>query len=172
MHVDVRELLSGKKSVILEKWFNKVLEAYPAESSGFLKNKKKQFSNPLGYTISQALEGLLDALLEEELDFVRIAPLLDSVIRIRAVQDLAPSQALAFLFHLKKIIREEIGSDETQTLREREAIESKIDAMALISFDVYMKCREKIYELKSDELRNMTYRLLQKANLVREVRGE
>jgi len=44
--------------------------------------------------------------------------------------------------------------------------------MALISFDIYMKCREKIYELKTDELRRMTYRLLQKANLVREVRGE
>jgi hypothetical protein len=32
----------------------------------------------------------------------------------------------------------------------------------LYAFDLYMGCREKIYDLKAQESRNMTFRLLQK----------
>lgn len=169
MNRGVRDRLVEKKSAILERWFDKVIETYPADASGFLKNKKRQFANPVGYTLSRGLENLLDLLLEEgEMDFEKISPVLDGIIRIRAVQDLAPSQALAFVFHLKKVIREELGR-ETAPSEETAALESRIDALALISFDLYMKCREKIYDLKANELRNMTFRLLQKANLVCEI---
>lgn len=170
MSTDTRDLLAGKKSAILERWFDKVIEAYPAEASGFLKGKKKQFTNPVGYTVAQGLETLLDELFrEEKMDFDKISPVLDSIIRIRAVQDLTPSQALAFVFHLKKVIREELGNGDAISSEERETLESKIDAVALVSFDIYVKCREKIYDLKTNELKNMTFRLLQKANLVCEI---
>jgi hypothetical protein len=166
----VRDLLSKKKSAVLERWFDIVLETYPSDTSGFFKNKKKQFANPVGYTISQGLESILEELLrEQELDIDKISPLLDSIIRIRAVQDLTPSQALVFVFRLKKVLREELESAGFARSEETEALESRIDAMALISFDLYIKCREKIYDLKANELRNMTFRLLQKANLVCEI---
>jgi hypothetical protein len=41
--------------------------------------------------------------------------------------------------------------------------------MALLSFDVYMKCKERIYEIKADEVKRMTFRLIQRANLICEV---
>ncbi len=44
--------------------------------------------------------------------------------------------------------------------------ESRIDAIALHAFDSFMKCREKIYEIKTNETKNMTFRLLQKAQLI------
>ncbi|MCL4474928.1 MAG: RsbRD N-terminal domain-containing protein [Nitrospirae bacterium] len=170
MSRDVRDLLSRKKSALLERWFDIVLETYPSESSGFLKNKKRQFANPVGYTISQGLEDLLDELLQErEMDIEKVSSVLDSIIRIRAVQDVTPSQALAFVFRLKKVLREEGGTAPSEEI---EALESRIDAIALISFDLFMKCREKIYDLKANELRNMTFRLLQKAKLVCEIPGE
>ena len=43
--------------------------------------------------------------------------------------------------------------------------ESKIDTMALLAFDIYMKCREKIYEIKLDEVkgeRERLFRLLER----------
>lgn len=170
MSRDVRDLLSRKKSALLERWFDIVLETYPSDSSGFLKNKKRQFANPVGYTISQGLEHLLDELLQErEMDLEKVSSVLDSIIRIRAVQDVTPSQALAFVFRLKKVLREEGGTAPSEEI---EALESRIDAIALISFDLFMKCREKIYDLKANELRNMTFRLLQKAKLVCEIPGE
>jgi len=54
---------------------------------------------------------------------------------------------------------------------ELKEIELRIDSLALLAFDLFMACREKIYELKANEARNMTYRLLQKAKLVCEVEG-
>jgi hypothetical protein len=42
-------------------------------------------------------------------------------------------------------------------------IDSVIDDLALFAFDLYMRCREKIYDLKAQEARDMTFRLLQKA---------
>ena len=170
MSAAVRDLLSEKKSSILERWFDIVLEAYRSEASGFFKKGKRQFANPVGYTLSQGLESVLDELLrEQELDVDKISPALDSIIRIRAVQDLTPSQALVFIFRLKKILREEIERAGFAHSEEIEVLESRIDVIALISFDLYIKCREKIYDLKANELRNMTFRLLQKANLVCEI---
>jgi hypothetical protein len=168
-----RDLLSGKKSAVLERWFDIVLETYPLDASGFLRKKKRQFTNPVGYTIFQGLESILDELLEErELDVDKISPLLEGIIRIRAVQDMSPSQALVFIFRLKKVLREELESSGLLPSEEIEVLESRIDAIALISFDLYIKCREKIYDLKANELRNMTFRLLQKANLVCEIPKE
>ena len=46
------------------------------------------------------------------------------------------------------------------------AFDSAVDDLALFSFDIYLKCREKIYELKAKEATNMTYRLLQQARLI------
>ncbi len=49
------------------------------------------------------------------------------------------------------------------------ALESRIDDMALLAFDLFMGCREKIYELRANEVRNRTVRLLKKADLIVEI---
>jgi hypothetical protein len=75
---------------------------------------------------------------------------------------------------LKKIIRDEISSDlRESTLRsELDEMESKIDILALLSFDIFMKCREKLYDLKANELRDRTLWLLKKSNLLTETPDE
>lgn len=154
----------------MERWFDVALETYPADSSSFLRNKKRQFANPVGHTIFEGLEHILDELLKEQgLDIDRISPALDNIIRIRAVQDTTPSQALVFVFRLKKILRDEVERAEVAHPKDIEILEARIDMIALTAFDLYVKCREKIYELKANELRNMTFRLLQRANLVCEI---
>ena len=168
--MDPRNLLSEKRPAILNRWFNAVLDTYPADTSAFLKKQKNQFANPVGHTIHQGMEHILDALLQGT-DLDRIAPSLDNIIRIRAVQDLTPSQAVGFILSLKKIIREELGSNtrEHSASGELPGLEERIDALALMSFDIYIQCREKIYELRANETKRLTYRLLQRANLVCEL---
>jgi hypothetical protein len=98
-----------------------------------------------------------------------VSRFLDSIVRIRAIQDFAPSTALAFILQLKKVVRQELGSKILQQpgiAGELAAYESAVDDLALFAFDLYMKCREKIYELKANEARNMTFRLLQQAHLI------
>ncbi len=161
----MRELLSARKTAILDRWFAVALESYPAETLSFLKSRDRQFANPVGYALYQGLESLWEALvLEQEPDIALISPVLDSIVRIRAIQGLPPSQALAFLVHLKKLVREELGISNTVPSERLRTLESRIDFLVLASFDVYMKCREKVYELKADEARRETYRLTQMAN--------
>lgn len=157
-----------KKSTILKKWFDAVVETYPNETSTFLKKQKAQFTNPVGYTLSEGIEHLFDALLQGMIPDT-VSRFLDSIIRIRAIQEFSPSEALSFIFQLKKVVRQELGKEilEQQGLAEElVAFDSAVDDLALFSFDLFMKCREKIYELKANEAKNMTFRLLQQARLI------
>lgn len=147
-----------------------ILETYPADTSTFLKKQKDRFANPVGSTISQGIEGLFDELLKE-MDSDKVSTFLDKIIRVRAVQDFSPSQAMAFIFLLKKVIREELGREirENGLAEELLKLESRIDILALLSFDIYMKCREKIYEIRVNEVKNTVHMLLKRANLICEI---
>ena len=173
LDINLKDLLLEKKSTILKRWFNMILETYPSDTSNFLKKQKNCFANPVGYNISQGINGIFDELLNEA-DTDKVSPFLDNIIRIKAVQDFSPSQAMSFIFLLKKAIRESLGNKihETHISKELLLFESKIDNLALLSFDIYIKCRERIYEIKADEVRRMTFRLLQRANLICEIQGQ
>jgi hypothetical protein len=99
----------------------------------------------------------------------KVSAFLDSIIRIRAIQDFTPSEAVAFIFHLKKVIRQELGGEvlkQPGMSDELSTFDTAIDDLALYAFDLYMRCREKIYDLKAQESKNATFRLLQKAKLI------
>jgi len=160
--------LQERKSAILKTWFDAVVETYPDETSAFLKKKKAQFTNPVGYTLLEGLEHLFDALLQGMLPDT-VSQFLDSIVRLRAIQEFTPSEAVMFIFQLKKVVRQELGNELLQQqgiIEELATFESAVDDLALYAFDLYVKCREKIYELKANEAKNMTFRLLQQARLI------
>ncbi|MBM4276134.1 MAG: hypothetical protein FJ134_17020 [Deltaproteobacteria bacterium] len=147
-------LLSTKKSLILDRWLNQILANYPPETAQFLKREKDRFDNPLGYRITQGITELYQGLLSGA-DREQLLCSLDEVIRIWAVQDFTPSQALAFVFLLKKVVRDELAQ-ELKNPELAEAcldLESRIDGLALLGFDVYMKRREKLCEIRVDEIK-------------------
>jgi hypothetical protein len=162
----IREQLKEHREKILNRWFESILKTYPAETVRFLKNTKDQFHNPVGQTIKEGIEGIFLELTGEG-EIERITPFLDRIIRIRAIQDFTLSEAVAFIFQLKGIIRQEIDVNKIDS-DELAALDRKIDELGLRTFDIYMGCREKIYELKATELRNWTYKLLERANLLKE----
>jgi hypothetical protein len=170
--LNLKDLLKKQRSSIIDKWFDRIVDSYPADTAGFLK-RKGGFANPVGQTASQGIEDIFDGLLLDA-DPSEIAPFLDSIIRVRAVQDFSPSQAVNFIFLLKKIIQDEIATYlQDGTIRgELDELESKIDTLALLSFDIFMKCREKLYDLKANELRDRTLWLLKKSNLLTEMPDE
>jgi hypothetical protein len=165
--MSLEKLLTDRKSTILNRWFDLSIESYPEETARFLKNKKNRFSNPVGYILSQELEPIFNGLFSG-VDLEKMQPFLENIIRIRAVQDFSPSQAMAFIFLLKQVIREEMDQEiqENRIGQELLEIESRIDTLALLAFDLFMRCREKIYDLKANEVKRRTVRLLKRANLV------
>jgi hypothetical protein len=170
MDSTLMDLLEKKKSAILRRWFDVIIETYPSDTSGFLKKQKDQFANPVAYTISRGIESILEALLEGK-DLAEGLPFLDDIIKVRAIQDFTPSKAMSFVFLLKKVVREELEKEIKQSPVADALLdfESKIDELALLAFDKYIKCREQIYKLKTDELKRMTFKLLKKANLMSEI---
>ncbi len=166
--MNLKQHLIEHRSAIQKKWFDAIAESYPSETSSFLKKQKAQFTNPVGYTLAEGLEHLFGALVKEMLpEDVKL--FLDSIVRIRAIQEFTASEAVSFIFRLKPVIRQELGPDilnQEGIAEELAAFEFAIDDLALFAFDLYMKCREKIYELKANEARNMTFRLLQQAKLI------
>ncbi len=106
----LKNLLSAKKSAVLERWYNAILDTYPSDTSGFLKKQKNPFLNPVGSTIFKGIEGLYNELLHE-CETERVSQFLDNIIHIRAVQDFSPSQGIIFVLLLKKAIREEIKEE-------------------------------------------------------------
>lgn len=163
----LEKVVAEKKSAIVKRWFDLTIKAYPEETAGFLKNKKNRFANPVGHILFQEMGSILEGL-SQGVNLNTLQPFLENIIRIRAVQDFSASQAVAFVFMLKEVIREEIAQEieENRIGKALLELESRIDTMALLSFDIFMKCREKIYDLKANELQNRTVRLLKRAKLV------
>jgi len=166
-------LLSEKRTEIIRKWVDAVLATYPADTSNFLKKQENRFSNPVGHTVNQGIEGIYDELLKGA-DPEAVGPLLDGIVRVRAVQDFSASSAVSFVFLLKPIIRDELASAGGNDILYGELLqfESRIDDLALLSFDIFMKCKEKLYDIRANEMKNMTYRLIQRANKLDGAREE
>lgn len=145
-----REALERKRSAILKEWIARTLQSYADQTSRFLLDEKDPFRNPVGHALKEGLPVLFDELVGG-MDAARITPALDSIVRIRAVQDFTASQAVAFVFLLKRIVHEELAGENLAALEER------IDELALLAFDLFMKCREKIYEIKANEARRRVF---------------
>ncbi|MGB9710357.1 MAG: RsbRD N-terminal domain-containing protein [Thermodesulfovibrio sp.] len=165
----INDLLSKKKESIIEKSFNLTISTYPENTQAFFKEKKKQFTNPVGYTIYQGIQDIIDRLINDESLDSFILPL-EEIIKIRAVQDFSPSQAVGFIFFIKKAVYEEL-SKEIAPDKLLEFL-SQIDSLALVAFDIFMKYREKIYDLKAKELIDRTWWILKKYNIVSEIENE
>ena len=111
----------------------------------------------------------MDALLENA-GQDHLAQQLDALIRIRAVQTMfTPSQATAFILDLKKVIRNTLKADLQETDMQSQLLEfeKRIDRLLLIAFDIFVRCREKIYSMKATEEQSKIYRAFERAGLVR-----
>jgi hypothetical protein len=172
--MSLNNLLERNKDDIVKQWLVSVIDTYPADTSKFIKNQKDPFANPVGNTLSVNLGPLFDELLNE-MDYKSIASYLYPILRVRAVQPiLSSSQSTGFIFSLKKVIREVLKKElsDPDILKELLRFESKIDELTLIAFDIYMKCREQVYEIKANEVRNRTFRAFERAGLLTEISAD
>ena len=168
--MSLQNLLLQKRSPIVKKWCDLILQTYPEQSQAFLRKQKDRFANPVGCTIFEGIESIYDELVGEA-DSDKISLFLDNIVRVRAIQDFSPSRAVGFVFGLKKIIKDELESEIRQEgiSEEWAAFESRIDSLALLCFDIYTECRQKIFDIRVNEVRNQSARLLKMAGLVYEI---
>lgn len=150
----LKELLTENKSRILRKWLDMVLDTYPAETARFLKDEKDQFANPVAYTIKCNLELLLDDLIDKSRD-ESVLPHVEEIVRIRAVQDFSPSQAVSFVWLVKEPIIDEMKKQSATKGMYLEWLqfEKEINRLSAIAFNVYSACKDSIYRIRIKELK-------------------
>jgi len=170
---DLGKFISRKKTTILKKWFDKAIQSYEPDTAKFLINQKDPFANPVGSNTLKGLGGLLDQL-TKDLDPKAVHSYLDPIVRIRAVQAFTPSQATVFILSLKQVLREMLGIklQDPQMAKAFMDFESKIDRLCLMAFDIFVGCKEKIYQISANETRNRTFRAFERAGLLSEKRED
>jgi len=141
-----------RRENLLARWRKKMLAAYPADSAKFYGRECNGFANPVGQTIIENGEQLLNLVLDEGTD-EEVRAALDPIIRIRAVQELSPSAALAFVPALKTAFREEIQELHTDnaTSNALAALDARVDEVLLVAFDQYVLCREEVATIRVRE---------------------
>lgn len=163
----LRPLLSEKREDIANLWVRALIDSYPADSAPFLMNRKNKFNNPVGYTIAQVAEAVVGAIAEGA-DLSELSSSMDKIIRIRAVQDFSPSQALSFVYDLKGIVRKCLKKPlkDSGLRAELEEFDAFVDSLGLLAFDIYVGCKEQLYQIRVDEVKRNTYMLLKQAKML------
>jgi hypothetical protein len=164
--MELATLLEQNRETILAEWFDVIRETYPRVTSEFLASKDDQFGNPVGHAITHSIGPIFDQIVST-MDSAELLRALDSIIRIRSVQDFSPSEAVAFVFQLKTVIRGVTKGQLPERRRTQDALtdlESRIDRVALLAFEKYTECREKLYEIRAKEIKGRTMKLLERAN--------
>ena len=149
------DLLKTKRSSIIKNWTTRIFDTYVSETSSFLSKDKDQFSNPVGFTISTNAEKIVDEIISDR-DLTSIKILLIDILKIRAVQEFTPSEAVGFINPLKDVINNELKDDLHDDLLFHELIDLYLflDQVTLIAFDIYSELRETVYRIRLKELRN------------------
>lgn len=149
------DLLIEKKGPILNKWIDLVLASYPADASKIFKKQKDRFANPVGYNVSHCLTELYAALVDKT-DLETVVPVLEELVKVRAVQTFSPSDAISFVYIFKQVIKEQCDKEgiDSLDLKEWFEFESRIDVVAYTVFDLYMASRERLYQIRINELKS------------------
>jgi predicted house-cleaning noncanonical NTP pyrophosphatase (MazG superfamily) len=170
--MSLSELLRQKRTQLINSWFDKLINTYPDESAKFFGQQKNQFSNPVGHTFRTSLEKIFDELLEDKCS-EKIKDYVDAITRIRAIQGFRPSEAIAYVYFLKDSILEVLQKEikERGLFQELLNFQYKLDQLTALTFDIYMQCREQLWEQRANFLNSRTHKLLERANLIKEVEG-
>ena len=163
--MELRERLQKKKEAIIQRWLHETLATYADEAASAFGREKDPFANPVGHSLRGGTRGIFEALLAGT-DADETHQYLHEIIRIRAVQQFSPSQSLGFVFALKKAIRAELGREaaDPRFAADLAEIDERIDRIALSAFDIFVQCREQVYELRVSEAKRRVSWIVDKMN--------
>ena len=161
----LRGFLRDRREAIARSWLEGALAMYPGDSASLFAREKDPFANPVGHSLRAGTRGIVDILLDGGDDGDVVAHLRD-IMKIRAVQTYPPSQAIGFVFRLREIVRAELGDLLADPRYSPELVEldAQIDGIALAALDIFVGCREQVYELRVNEVKRQVSWIVDKMN--------
>jgi hypothetical protein len=149
------ELCRTEQEAILAKWSEAVFSAYPLDMTGFSRTKEDQFRNPGGHAVHLALEEIYASVSGRLSSEKLLRDSLEMFVKLRAVQNFTPVQALGVVYLLKPLLRERVlpACLQNGLLDEYLEAESRLDTAALLACDLYMASRERVFEARIGEIK-------------------
>jgi hypothetical protein len=159
------DLLEERKDTIVERWVDAVLAAYPSDSAAIFQAQKDPFANPLGHTVRESTKGVFQVILDG-MDRDELRKQLDPIVRIRAVQQLTPPEALSFVFALRSIVQDTIPEAKADPRHGGgiAKLNEQIDQVALAAFELYAARREEVSQLRIGEVKRQVAWVMAKIN--------
>ncbi len=127
---------------IVDAWFLKAIEVYPEVTRHAMMRSEDRFRNPVASSLRESLTILVRELAGD----MRPGPVssaLDAIVRVRAVQDCTPEQAIAFAEQL----RESIRTCKSDALFPD--LEQRIDSLIIAARQQYALCRGDVARIRS-----------------------
>lgn len=163
----------NNKSNILDEWYKCMVSSlYNNDETNYIMNEKDSFINPSGSILKDALTDIFGYLFEEEekeLDKINVS--LEKFTKLLALKGNDAEKVLGPLFLLKSKIVANIESFylSDKGYNEISKILSCFDRVILKIFDFYLKAREKVYEIRVNEVKRLTFSLLRANNLIEKI---
>jgi hypothetical protein len=150
--MSLKDLLVEKRAILLQRWFDRILEDYPPETQAFFRENKSPYSNPIGVTLRKGMEGIVDELFKPA-GVAEARAILEPVMKVRAVENLPPSQGGKFILPLREVVSEIVRETKRNDLLGREWLDlnSRITQLALLGMNLYSEYREKVNQLRIEE---------------------
>ncbi len=150
--MDLQEALWNYRETIVDKWTDYTLSTYL--HSEFFKREKDKFANPTGGLVRDSLSSLFLLLREHKQD-TDYKKAVEPFLLLRSVQEFSPSQAVAPLNAVKHITREVLEKDKEtkEFVNQLYDFEFAVDLSMLAAFDQYMACRERLYQVRINEIK-------------------
>jgi len=160
----LRELLVQRRSELCERWVDALLADYGRDTAELWRRERDPFANPVGHTIRAGASKLVEALHCDGEPPAAAVDALEAIIKIRSIQELAPSRAVGFVYMLRDAIRDELAAELAGGAHAAElaAIERRIERLTLVAFDIYVRCRDRVHRLRQDELKRSVATLLRR----------
>jgi len=173
------ELLRENGDAIVRRWLDDALSTYSKDSSAAFKRRKDPFGNPVGHALRVATATIFETLLAETLsnasesnasesnasesnatesnatEPAKMHEHLREVVKMRAVQQFSASQAVGFIFRLKQAVRTKLEATvgDSRFPAELLQFDQRVDRIAMEAFDIYVECRERLSELRINEVK-------------------
>jgi len=162
----LQALLQPHREVMAKRWADVVHGTYPFKTVGFLRTAGDRFTNPVGFCTIDTSKALMEAIFAQVPDEETIKKAVGEIIRVRAIQDFSPETAVGIFFAMKDIVRDVVMSAKDKPadcMTALWALESRIDAVALLAFGAYARSREALHRLRVEESQRKQAQLLRLA---------
>ena len=144
--MSTEDIISARRDAAIQNGTEAVFAMYPFETTGFIRTQRDQFANPVGHATRAAGEQIYDAVTGRDVDMEKVHASVAALIRIRAVQDLKPEQAVGVLYLYKPVLRESLLRDmlvvDVQGFLD---MGERLDTLCLMAFNLYLADREQVY---------------------------